>query len=258
MKKHAFWGALALVLLLPAATLGTEFDELDKAPEGAHRGQMLLGGFIAFGSPSGDIIDAENSLVNKSDYTFTNEVTKKFQVSHLSFGLGVTYEYMPIDYIGAKSRLKRTYISQKTNFGPDYRNWSETLYQDISLFVGPSFHSTVRKRWDFTLSPMIGYAYGTFEAAPIANSILETVTGPSSKRSVSGICYGVELNCTIYFSGGLFVSFGFDYTRNPVNLKSAIELTNSDKAGYEYLDGASSGTINSRCFILTAGYAFSN
>jgi hypothetical protein len=254
MKLTTRLGVLLLVFLVPAIVLGTEFDELDKAPEGAHKGQMLLGGFIAFGSPSGSIIDGENSFVSDSQYTFTNGVTKEFQVSHLAFGMGVTFEYMPIDYIGAKARLKRTYISQKTDFGPDYRNWQGTVYQDFSFYVGPSFHTTVRKRWDFTLTPMLGYAYGTFKGAPIANSILPSVTG-NSEQTVSGITYGAELNCTIYFSGGLFVSLGGDWTRNPLTFNSKITLDNSGK---KYMNGASSGTIDSLCFILTAGYAFSN
>jgi hypothetical protein len=34
-----------------------------------------------------------------------------------------------------------------------------------------------------------------------------------NERSFSSLTYGAELNCTIYFSGGLFVSFGADWTR---------------------------------------------
>lgn len=34
----------------------SQFEELDKPPEGAHEGQMLVGGFFSIGMPYGDAI----------------------------------------------------------------------------------------------------------------------------------------------------------------------------------------------------------
>jgi hypothetical protein len=82
------------------------------------------------------------------------------------------------------------------------------------------------------------------------------VTG-ETKRSVNGLTYGAELNCTIYFSGGLFVSFGGEWIRNNLDFGKAYDVTNPQTTRKYFNDG-SSGVIDSYSFILTAGYAFSN
>lgn len=233
-----------------------DFDELDKPPEGAHKGQMLLGGFFSIGVPYGNSIDAENNFVKGSTYTFSGSgTTKLVEVSHLSFGMGLVFEYMPIDYVGIKSRLKRTAIVQRSNFGPDYENWRGYLYQDISLSVGPSFHTTSRKMWDFTLTPVIGYAFARYEAAPVAGQILSSDISGKRKKSMNGFTYGAELNCTLYFSGGLFISVGADWTRNMIDFGGPMDIK---KNGATYFNGKSSGVIDSLGCIISAGYAFFN
>ncbi len=240
----------------------TQFDELDKPPEGAHKGQMLLGGFVSVGVPFGSCIDAESQFLKGSTYTFPNGTVKQVQVSHLAFGLGLSFEYMPFDYVGARAKLRQSSIVQRSNFGPDYENFRGSLYKDVSLYVGPAFHTTVRKRWDFTLMPAIGYAFGVYHASPVGSKILvDTSTGNGvtgeTKRNVNGLTYGAELNCTIYFSGGLFMSLGGEWVRNSLNFGKAFDVTNP-QTGKKYFNDGSSGIIDSYCFILTAGYAFSN
>ena len=40
------------------------------------------------------------------------------------------------------------------------------------------------------------------------------------KSDVSGITYGAELNLTMYFSGGFYISLGTDWNKYPVNIQS--------------------------------------
>ncbi len=246
----------ALFVFISASNIhASEFDELDKPPEGAHEGQILLGGFISIGMPIGNIIDAENSFVQEQTHTFENEVTKRIKLSHMSFGLGVTGEYMPINHLGIKTKFRRSIIIQRTVFGADYKNWRMVTYSDYSLYLGPSFHATNRKSWDFVLTPYIGYSYGKYDATPVAGQLKESYNAPNS-RSVSGLSYGSDLICTIYFSGGLYVSFGGEWTRNTLNFGSPYTETYS--GGDPFMDGATSGTIDNICFTLEAGYAFMN
>lgn len=81
-----------------------------------------------------------------------------------------------------------------------------------------------------------------------------------NERSFSSLTYGAELNCTIYFSGGLFVSFGADWTRMNCAFGKPFDITNPQDAPTSrvYFDGATSGVIDAVAFTLTAGYAFSN
>ncbi|HSV96638.1 MAG TPA: hypothetical protein VLM75_06855 [Spirochaetota bacterium] len=254
-----------LLVFFATATYAADFDELDKPPEGAHKGQMLLGAFFSIGMPFGSCLDAENAFLEGSTYTIDagEGLAKAFEVSHLYFGVGFSFEYMPFDHVGAKIRLKRNSVVQKTNFGSDYENWRGYLYKDLSFYLGPSFHVTTRKRWDFTLTPMIGYAFATYHAAPVASKILvhnTTLIGVTgeNERSFSALTYGAELNCTIYFSGGLFVSLGCDWTRLNCSFGEPFNITNPQDLSKVYFDGATSGTIDAVAFILTAGYAFSN
>ncbi|RPI95688.1 MAG: hypothetical protein EHM32_05170, partial [Spirochaetales bacterium] len=247
MTRSLFKTAFAVLLVLTAtATYAADFDELDKPPEGAHKGQMLLGAFFSIGLPFGNCIDAEHSFLENSYHRLNDETVKAFEVSHLFFGIGLTFEYMPFDYVGAKFKFKRNSVVQKTNFGPDYQNWREYLYKDLSFYLGPSFHVTTRKRWDFTFTPMIGYAIATYHAAPVAWKILVDDAGigmsGENNRSFSALTYGAELNCTIYFSGGLFVSLGCDWTRLNCAFGKPFDITNPQpqSSSNVYFDGATS------------------
>lgn len=235
----------------------SQFEELDKPPEGAHEGQMFIGGFVSIGIPSGDIISAENNFVKDNTYTFSdNEITKELLLTHLSYDYGLSFEYMPIDYIGIKTKLKRVIIVQRTRFGSDYQNWNETLYSNYSFLAGPVFHLTNRKQWDVTLTPVAGYAFAKFEATPVAAKLVTNYSG-DRKRDVNGLTYGAELNLIIYFSGGLYISIGADWNKYPIKFSPSYELSQSGST-ISYMDGKNSGSIQTINFALSAGYAFSN
>jgi hypothetical protein len=248
--------SLIVVLASPAVMYSATFEELELPPEGSHQGQMLLGVTMSVGMPTGDLIDAEEAFLQNTTYTFDNETTKRVEVTHLAFGVGITFEYMPYDYVGIRTRFRRGVIVQRTNFGTDYKNWREFLYTDYALYAGVAFHATTRKSWDFTLTPLIGYAYYTYHATPVAEKILAGYEG-DTKRSGTGLTYGAELNCTMYFSGGLYLAFGFEWIRNPVSISPEYDLTNP-QTNARYLEGGTGGTIDSYSFIFTVGYAFAN
>lgn len=63
--------------MVSVSVLATQFEELDKLPEGAHKGQMILAAFATKGVPYGRIIHAESDFVRKSTYTFINSFTTK-------------------------------------------------------------------------------------------------------------------------------------------------------------------------------------
>jgi hypothetical protein len=235
----------------------TRFDELDKPPEGSHRGQMFLGGIVSIGLPYGDLIDAEDDFIKNNTYTFSDaDTTKKMMVTHLSFSVGLSFEYMPFDRIGIKSKLKRSMIIQRSIFGSDYENKSGSLYSDYSLLLGPAVHLNVRKRWDVVLTPVIGYAFAKYEATPVAAKLIDDSTYNSAERkqSINGLVYGAELSLGLYFSGGLYLNLGFDYTVNSIKFKEDYNISQSDGTVYS----GTSSNISNYSIILSAGYAFSN
>jgi len=258
--KTGFYITIIIVFCLSTVNLySSQFEELDKPPEGAHAGQMLLGGFFSIGMPSGDAIEGEENFVKENTYTFEeSQITKELYITHLSYDFGIFYEYMPIDYVGAKAKLRRTVVVQRTAFGTDYENWNENLYANLSLVIGPSFHLTVRKQWDITLNPVIGYALAEYNATPIAAELVTGYNG-DRKRDVNGFIYGAELALGIYFSGGFYLSLGADWNVYSFSFSPAYNLTQTVNGNsYTYLDGKSSASIQTLNFCISAGYAFSN
>ncbi|MFH0975065.1 MAG: hypothetical protein V1874_04695 [Spirochaetota bacterium] len=247
------------------AALSSEFDELDKPPEGAHEGQMFLGAFFSFGWPQSELINAEDKFVQGSYYTFENGISKEMQLSHQCYVLGASFEYMPLDHLGAGISLRRTYLVQSTAFGSEYENWKGYLYRDIALYINPAFHATSRKSWDFVLSPKIGYSIAKYNATPVAKKILEKYavgSTPAEKyrgdtaRESKGFSYGAELNCTLYFTGGLYVSIGGEWIRNTLKFDKGFDLTNPQTDAV--YTGKTSATLDTYSVIIKAGYAFSN
>lgn len=255
---------LLLTAVLPAAA--SRFDELDKPPEGAFKGQMLLGGFVSIGIPVGGILDAEDAFLDGSTYTFSeSNVTKKLMVNHLAFSLGANYEYLLFDHVGVRGKLNRSIIIQRTIFGSEYQNWSNVLYTNYSIIAGPAFHLTTRKQWDITLNPAVGYYIGSFRATPVASEILYYEDPPGTEhvgysvdeRKLNGFLFDVELNFTAYFSGGLYISLGLDWGVHLINFNEAYNLTNP-ATGEIYFEDQVSSNIRSYSFIISAGYAFMN
>jgi len=231
-------------------------EELDLPPEGAHGGQMLLGFVFTIGYPLGDAIDAENSFVENSTYTFSDSgTTKKFYIDHIGISFGLMFEYMVIDYVGIYSRFRRNMIIQRTSFGSDYENTSEELFSDYSIMVGPSFHLTTRKWWDVSITPIIGYSFGSFTATPVATTLLSGYTGGET-MTANGLIIALELRFTAYFSGGFFLSAGFEWAMNMATLDGSYTLTNPQTGAAYGL--SSSFSLHTTGFIMAAGYAFSN
>jgi len=245
----------AMVLCLISSAMSSQFEELDKPPEGAHEGQMFLGGFVSVGIPFGDLITGEENFVKGNFYQFNeSEITKELLLTHLSYDFGLSFEYMPIDYVGVKTKLKRVIIVQRTLFGQDFQNWSKTLYNSYSFLAGPSFHLTNRKQWDITLTPVVGYGIAEYDATPIAAELIAGYSG-DRKRDVSAVTYGAELNLTIYFSGGLYISIGTDWNQYPVTFSPNLTLSQS---GNTFLEGKNSGSLQTINLAISAGYAFDN
>ncbi len=245
---------ISLLLCVPLPLHAIDFDELDLPPAGAHGGQMLLGFFVTAGFAGGPVIGAENDFLRNSTRTFDNETTKLIEVAHLPLSFGLSCEYMPIDYIGLRGKLRRIWVIQRSTFGSDYENEREILYSDYSFLVAAAVHATNRKQWDFSLAPIMGYSLYKYQAAPVASQLLDNVSGGS--RTGKDLVYGVELNAIIYFSGGLFISLGYEWMRNPVKYSDVINLTNT-QTNAVYAD-TSGGYIDTNSVVLTVGYAFSN
>jgi len=249
---------LSIILLCYEHALSSKFDDLDKAPEGAHYGQVLIGTFVSIGNPIGDVIKAEKSFLKGSTYTFLeSSIIKEFPVSHLSFNMGFSFEYMPIDHVGIKSKIKRSVIIQRTVFGTDYKNWTQTLFTDYSFFLGPAFHLTNRKQWDFTLTPLIGYSILEFSATPVAAHLMRIDGYYGSRiRGANNFVFDLEFNFTAYFSGGLYFSIGFDWNLYMLQLGNGFFLQNPQTSIYYPMKSSSKMHILS--FIFSIGYAFSN
>jgi len=239
----------------------SQFEELDKPPEGAHEGQILVGGFFSIGMPYGDAITGEKDFVKDNTYTFEeSQITKELLVNHLSYDFGLFFEYMPLDHLGIKTKIRRSVVVQRTAFGSDYQNWNENLYQNFSFVLGPSFHLTARKQWDIVLTPEIGYAVAKYTATPVAAKLVDSYTDDGDReRDVNGIFYGGELALSIYFSGGFYLSLGGEWTKYSLTFSPAYDLNQTvGTENRKYLNGASSTSMQTVNFIISAGYAFSN
>ncbi len=260
MKKLTI---ILLTIFSATSIMASEFEELDKPPEGAHEGQMLLGGFVSAGMPFGELITAEDDFLTGNWYILGSGTMKELIVNHLSFDMGVSFEYMPIDRIGAKSKLRYSTIVQRTAFGSENENWNKKLFSLYSIILGPTFHLTTRKQWDVTFTPEFGYGFGQYEATPIASKLVANYNN-GSKKDISSFIFGSELNLTIYFSGGLYMSLGTEYTYYPISFSPSYSLsqpldntTNANGNGRTYSAG-SGGSLQTMNLILSVGYAFSN
>lgn len=252
---------IMLFLMAGTALFSSQFEELDKPPEGAHEGQMLLGGFFSIGIPYGDAIKGEEDFVKGNTHTFSDsQITKELLINHLSYDYGIFFEYMPLDHIGVKTKLRRSVVVQRTAFGSNYQNWNEDLYENYSFVLGPSFHLTARKQWDIALTPEIGYAFAKYHATPVAAKLVDTYTNDEDRdRDVNGIIYGAELSLAIYFSGGFYLSLGGEWTSYNLAFSPGYNLNQTvGSENRRYLDGKSSTSMQTINFIVSAGYAFSN
>jgi hypothetical protein len=248
----------ALALFIENAAFAANFEELDKPPEGVYKGQILAGGYMSIGMAMGSIIDAEDKFVKGSTYTFSDsETTKALWINHISYSVGIFGEYLPIDYVGVYAKLGYSSVIQLTNFGKDYSNTRGSLYDGYTFLVGPNLHLTNRKPWDLSLAPLVGFAYGTYNATPVADKLLTGYDPANSKSTASGLIYGVELKLSLFFSGGFFLSLGGEWIRIPIKLSAPVDATNS-QTGARFLNGGTSGEIDNVRFLLCAGYAFTN
>lgn len=249
---------LLLLLLMVSAPLAADtiFEDLDKPPDGAYGGQFFLGAVAGMGLARGSIIDAEDAFVRNTTNTFEDaEITKLVELQHFSFALGLAAEYMPIDHVGLKSRLLRRWIAQRTLFGPDYPNEQEYILTTVDLTLGPNLHLTTRRAWDVTLHPFAGYSLGTFHPVPAADKLSDGVNG-SKDYSNNTFIFGAELAGILYFSGGLFISAGVEWTRYPIAFSGTVNRTIPDTR--QYNGGSGSGEIDAITFSFSAGYAFKN
>ncbi len=178
MKKLTI---ILLIVFSATSIMASEFEELDKPPEGAHEGQMLLGVFVSAGLPFGDLITAEDDFLTGNWYILSSGTMKELIVNHLAFDMGISFEYMPIDHVGAKSKLRYTSVVQRTAFGSENENWNQGLFSVYSILLGPSFHLTVRKQWDVTFTPEFGYGFGQYEATPIASKLVDNYNNDGAR-----------------------------------------------------------------------------
>jgi hypothetical protein len=234
------------------------FEELDKPPEGAYKGQIIVGGFVSLGVVQGSAINAENNFVKGSTYTFSSiETTKAVWITHLTYSFGLFGEYMPIDYIGAYSKIAFSTVVQRTDFGKDYPNKRKDLYSDVEFLVGPNFHATNRRPWDISLAPLAGIAFGDYSAIPIGKNLFSGYYPSGTKGKASLLVFGAELKFSIFFSGGFCSSLGVEWIRNGITLSSPVSPANP-QTGAVYMSGGKSGDIDNFRIVFCGGYAFSN
>lgn len=242
------------LLTISLSSYASIIEELDNPPEGAHQGQMIIGAFFSIGYPIGSAMDAEKSYLANSTYTFADSnTTKKLLVEHMAFSFGIAFEYILIDHIGINARFRRSMVVQKTYFGPDYNNTTRILFSDYSILLGPTYHVTNRRWWDISCTPLVGYSFGTYKAAPIAANLIgsNTITGRAN-----GFIMGTVINFTAFFTGGFCLTAGIEWTMNMITLDKTFSMTNP-QTNVQYPVN-SKLTIHSFCFLLSVGYAFSN
>jgi len=252
-----------IIVLAPVLLFGSKLDDLDKEPIGAHQNQMFLGAFVNIGGTLGELITAEYDFLKDNIYYLAQSgIYKKLYLSHLTFTAGISYEWMPIDHLGLKFKTRYTSIIQRTLFGAGHQNWSETLYQDVSFYLGVVGHLTNRKNWDVTLAPTFGYAVAWLTPTVIASvpdiaSQLDTYTSSVSTIMVNNFTMGAELAFTLYFKGGLYLSIGFEWIMNILIFESTpyVEQTGTSNV---YFAGKTESFNHTLSAYISVGYAFDN
>ena len=247
---------ITITILVMGVSVASQFDELDKAPEGAHRGQMVMSVYTGMGTVIGTMKESEDSFLTGSTYTFTeSDVTKMLMVNYLIFKFGLSFEYMPMDHIGIKILINNTKLAQRTIFGSQYQNWSKNLHNEYTGLLGASYHLTSRKPWDLSSTLYAGYSMGTFSPSPIAGELMTTLTADSSK-STSGAVVGLDLSFTAYFSGGAIMSLSTGWFYHIISLDSPVSQINpvtTDSYSNTVAQPFHDISVN-----LSIGYAFSN
>ena len=251
---------LTVVIFLSSGALYSAdrsvFEDLDKPPEGAYAGQIFAGASLGMGLVSGSIIKAEKDFVSGTTYTFVDaEVTKKVELQHYSFAFSMFGEYMPLDHFGVKGKLTRAMVAQKSTFGSDFSNEQGFLLKSWNLTFAPVYHVTVRREWDVTIAPFLGYSMGKFKAIPVAKGLFDSIDSKTSQNNNSFI-YGVEIAGVLYFSGGFFLSLGAEWTR--YNIKIDNDINRTSPSVLTYNNGSTSGNIDTYIIQVSAGYAFLN
>jgi hypothetical protein len=247
-----------LLILFPSFIFASALDNLEKNPEGPHKNQMFLGGFVNIGSTLGDIITAESTFLENNIYEVVDGTWKEIMVTHLTFTVGISFEWMPIDHLGLKVKGRYSHIIQRTIFGTNYENFSATLYQDASFYLGIAGHLTNRKTWDVSLTPLFGYAiawYTPTAIIPLMNlddSNLSSYSGTSAEM-VNNFTMGVELAFSLFFKGGIYFSIGFEWIMNFFKFNSAPDVT---QAGKSFFDGQSESINHTLTAYVGIGYAF--
>jgi hypothetical protein len=255
--RQLFLSILMILALCAQLSAKSRFDELEKEPEGAHKGQMILTAIVSVGGAVGPGIAREKDFAESSVYEVVTDTYKKLWLSHFHFSAGVAFEYMPINHLGIKIKLKGDFVQQRTRFGSDFENWSLSLYRAMTVAVGPVGHLTNRKRWDVTLNPVIGYSFGGYQAAPVARELINSdLVGSVDEQLLHMLTFGAELNFSIFFSGGFVLSLGFDWNMYIINQKNPFNLTNNQN-GQTYPTETKT-SFHNLSFILSVGYAFKN
>jgi hypothetical protein len=245
-----------LFIFITGAIAKSKFEDLDKDPIGAHKGQILLGAFFSMGGILGDTVTQENLFIANTVYTFSSSGTSKLVwLADIGFSAGLIFEYMPIDHLGIRTKFKGTLNIQRTLFGANYQNWSQVNYRDFSLYAGLAAHVTNRKQWDITFNVLAGYAAAGLTPATVAYALNKTAY--STEVYAGGYTMCGEVNFTAYFSGGLFFSIGFDWTMNMISVAAPFTFTNS-QTGAVFASEKKDFINHTLSFIFSAGYAFSN
>lgn len=241
---------LFLNINLPAIS---SLENIDKDPLGAYRGQILIGALFSIGIPFGSAIDSEEEFIDKTTYTFEEQqITKTVVINHLNYSAYVFGEYIFYDHIGVRLNIGHNNVLQRTNFGKNYKNYSSSLYNDISVLAGPSFHLTVRKRWDVIFIPQLGYSFASYTPAPSANNLFDSFE-QNTTFTDSSIVWGSQLEGVYYFTNGFFLSTGLAFTYQTLTLKPFDRIQPSPSK--EFNNNSSEVNLSLLKFYVSVGYA---
>ncbi len=234
----------------------SRFEDLDKSPIGSYEGQVLLGGSISLGIPSGSLMTAEDNFVKDTTYTFEEqEITKTVVISHINYSASLFAEYMFIDRFGARLTVNRNNVIQRTHFGKNYKNESFPLYQDVAFLIGPTAHYTIRQPWDVVFIPQIGLSLSSFKPAPCADSLFSEFS-QNDTFDQNIFIFGAELHGMYYFNNGVFICAGLSYTHMRVEYDSFKRT--APEPITDYNNGGSSVSLGLTRFIVSCGYSLYN
>jgi hypothetical protein len=231
----------------------SRLEDIDKSPIGTYKGQFLFGAHLGFGVPFGQGISSETDFADGTTYTFEEQdITKTIELSHVSTSFSLYTEYVYLNNFGARISYNFNRTVQRTNFGKDYNNLNNTILQEHTLLIAPTYHLTSRESFNLIFVPSIGASFYSYTPTPSLNVLLDDFVQTNTFTGTA-FTWSLEILAYYFFENGTFIDGGFSINHVTASFDSFFRT--KDSAEFDFANGASESSIYTFQVKVGAGYA---